>query len=528
MTMSKCPTARTSGEITQNFFRRTFESLLCNPNAVIALFGLYYLIQIFVRLAMPPALRIDEAQQVLFAQWLALGYDAQPPLYNWFQQAIFELFGTSLATLAIAKNLVLFLTFAIYIRTADLVLKDKRLVLVSALALFVIPQVFWQAQRDLTHTTMLMLTCTWVVYLSVRLIQKPTTSGYVLMGIAVGLGMLSKYNFVLILPAVLAAVWFHPQGRARILDRRFLLTVAISFIVFLPHAFWLLENLNFASDVTLRRMAEEAPDSRPLQILLGLARVIFGSVMIVAIPSLLVLASSRRRSIDKKNTADRFVWFRFFLHYFVGLAVVLFIIIVSTTMTEVRDRWLLPLLMPFPILAALWLERVSLNHRRFTGRILPALLTLMAVLPLALIVSVPLQAWTGKASRSNNDWESFRRHIHDEKGLSPSVIITPDWHTGGNLRFVFDKTPVATVIYDDFDPKFQPSYDHPILFAWTGDGDATGKLTEWLKEQIDVTLINVTINRFKAPMYFAIDGKIQTFSYVVITPANFRAAAPNN
>ncbi|NTJ44406.1 hypothetical protein G6L28_17560 [Agrobacterium larrymoorei] len=524
--MLKCPTMRTSGETTEGFYRRISESLIGNPNAVIALFGLYYLLQIFTRLAMPPALRIDEAQQVLFAQWLALGYDAQPPLYNWFQQAVFQLFGTSLATIAIAKNLILFLTFAIYIKSAALVLKDKRLVLIAAMALFFSPQVFWQAQRDLTHTTMLMLTCTWVVYLSIRLIQKPTTVGYALVGLAVGLGMLSKYNFVLVLPAVLAAVWFHPQGRERILDRRFLLTIGISLIVFLPHAFWLFENFTFASDVTMRRMAEEAPDSRPLQILLGLARVAFGSLVIIALPSLLIWWSAQKQTAGKTSRAAKSDWLRFFVHYFFALTVVLFVVIVSTTMTEVRDRWLLPLMMPFPILAALWLEQRSLDEVGFQKRVLPTALAIMALLPVALILSVPLQAWTGKASRSNYDYESFQRYIHNDKGISPSVIITPDWHTGGNLRFVFNKTPVATIIYDDFDPKFQPSFDHPILFVWNGDGDATDRLSHWLEEQISVKLKSVTIQQFKTPMYFPVGGKMQVFSYAVITPDNFEAASP--
>ena len=138
--------------------KRLLNSLAEKPNAVIALFGAYFLLQIIIRQFTPATLRVDEAQQVLFAQWLALGYDAQPPLYNWYQQAIFALFGMSMWTIAFAKNVILFLTFAVSIKTAELVLENKRFVAVSALALFIIPQVFWQAQRDLTHTAMLMLT----------------------------------------------------------------------------------------------------------------------------------------------------------------------------------------------------------------------------------------------------------------------------------------------------------------------------------------------------------------------------------
>lgn len=508
---------RASG--TNGLYRQLSNSLLKNPNAVIALFGVYFLVQIVVRLLLPPALRIDEAQQVLFAQWLALGYDAQPPLYNWYQQAIFSIFGTSMLGLAVAKNLILFLVFATYVKLADLVLREKSLVLVASVAFFLSPQVFWQAQRDLTHTTMLMLTSLWSIYLSLRLLQKPTTLGYVLTGIAVGLGMLSKYNFILILPAILLAVWLHPKGRERIFEWRILLTIGISLVVFMPHTIWLFDNLQFASDVTLRRMAEEAPESRWMQILTGVTRVFSGSAIVLILPALVLLASGGKAAdagMDKQQSSP---WLRFFLHYFVALAAVLLIVIVVTTMTEVRDRWLLPLVMPFPILAALWLERRSFDPSVFVRKVLPVCLVVMAILPVALIVSVPVQAMFGKTSRSNSDWQVFHQHLQ-EKQISPSLIVTSDWYTGGNLRFVFPDTKVATTTYDDFDPAFALSNDHPVLFVWVTGRDQSAGMVDWLQAQMGVKLKDISLNTFEAPMYFPVDGKMQRFSYVLITPQN--------
>ncbi len=517
--MSENPGRPSSEGSARRFYSRLSAALTQNPNTIIALFGIYYLIQIVVRLATPPALRIDEAQQVLFAQWLALGYDAQPPLYNWFQQALFGLFGTSLATLAIAKSIILLLIFAVYVRLADLVLKDKRLVLVAAFALFLSPQVFWQAQRDLTHTTMLMLTCTWLLYLTIRLIQKPSTTGYALVGLAVGLGMLSKYNFVLILPAILVAVWFHPEGRKRLLDKRLLLAIAISLLVFLPHAIWLLTNLQFASEVTLKRMAEEAPDSRFMQIVMGLARVLYGSIVTFIVP-IVLLGLFLRKSRTSQPAPAQAPWLGFFARYFMTLALVLIAVILATTMTEVRDRWLVPLLMPLPIGLALLIEKSSFDRERLVQAILPTSLAAMIVLPLVLVLSVPVSALAGKTSRSNYDWQAFADHIRTQ-GISPSLIVTPDWPTGGNMRFVFPQTTVATVIYDDFDPPFQVSNDHPVLFAWPGSGNDTAEMVAWIKEQIGVTLKDVSVKTYEGPMYYPVKGSLQVFSYATITPANF-------
>lgn len=43
------------------------------------------LAHVLVRVAISPALKWDEAEQMLWSQQLALGYGAQPPLYTWLQ-----------------------------------------------------------------------------------------------------------------------------------------------------------------------------------------------------------------------------------------------------------------------------------------------------------------------------------------------------------------------------------------------------------------------------------------------------------
>ena len=51
-------------------------------------FGLlagYFILQVIVRIVMPPTLGLDEAEQAFRSQWLAAGYGPQPPFYNWLQ-----------------------------------------------------------------------------------------------------------------------------------------------------------------------------------------------------------------------------------------------------------------------------------------------------------------------------------------------------------------------------------------------------------------------------------------------------------
>ena len=56
-----------------------------------------------VRVAVSPALKWDEAEQMLWSQQLALGYGSQPPLYTWLQCGVNWLVGPSVLALALLK-----------------------------------------------------------------------------------------------------------------------------------------------------------------------------------------------------------------------------------------------------------------------------------------------------------------------------------------------------------------------------------------------------------------------------------------
>ena len=55
------------------------------PRWLWGLLLLYFGAQVVARLWVSDALELDEAEQVLWTQQLALGYGTQPPLYTWLQ-----------------------------------------------------------------------------------------------------------------------------------------------------------------------------------------------------------------------------------------------------------------------------------------------------------------------------------------------------------------------------------------------------------------------------------------------------------
>ena len=74
------------------------DRLAARPGSLYLLLAAYFTVNLLLRLAGPASLELDEGQQLYFAQWLAVGYDSQPPFYNWLQYWFVQLFGSSVRT----------------------------------------------------------------------------------------------------------------------------------------------------------------------------------------------------------------------------------------------------------------------------------------------------------------------------------------------------------------------------------------------------------------------------------------------
>ena len=170
------------------------ENLETRPNSFILLIGGYFLLNLIVRVCLPNSLEMDEAGQILMSQWYALGYDTQPPFFNWVQHAVIDGIGQSLFALSLVKNLFLFLSYIFYYLAARQVLANKSLAVAAALGLLTIPEIGWLAQRDLTHSNASLFAACLFLYGLFRTLDRPTVVTYLVTGIAIGIGLISKYN----------------------------------------------------------------------------------------------------------------------------------------------------------------------------------------------------------------------------------------------------------------------------------------------------------------------------------------------
>lgn len=166
---------------------------------------LFVLAHVLMRLSVSTALELDEAEQMVWSQHLALGYGVQPPLYTWLQWGFNLVFGPSLLSLILLKQSLLAGTYVLLWLAARHQGLGLRGAWWAAASLLLFPVVGWMAVRDLTHTVLLLFCTAWLYWALVRHIARPRPAGFVVLGVALAVGMLAKYSFALIAAALLGA-----------------------------------------------------------------------------------------------------------------------------------------------------------------------------------------------------------------------------------------------------------------------------------------------------------------------------------
>jgi 4-amino-4-deoxy-L-arabinose transferase-like glycosyltransferase len=404
----------------------------------------YGLLHVLIRLVISAGAELDEAEQLLLSQSFAIGYTDQPPLYTWLLIGVEAIFGVNILSLAILKNLLLFITHLCLFLAARIVLNDAYLAALTALSLWLVPQIAWESHRDLTHSVLVTSLSSGFFYVMVRLLHSGRTRDYLLLAGLLGLGVLSKHSFLFFAAALVAAVLSQRAGRDRLLDRRLLLAGVLAGGMALPHFLWLFEHFDLGTSPTTRKLALHSGMQWLTSIGTGLGQLVWASVRflsplwlicILAFPVLV----TRRCSATMSCQGYRRILARFFLVVFVILAgaVILF------GVTHFKDRWMQPFLFPAPLYVFVRLRDI--------GGMVPSRLRLfaciLALFGLVFLVTPLAQAWIapwfGLYSRLHAPFEAVASQLR-AAGFRQGTIVAETTFIGGNLRLVFPTSRVVT------------------------------------------------------------------------------------
>lgn len=394
------------------------------------LLALYILAHLTLRLLFFRNLQYDEAEQFVFVQQLAWGYSGQGPLYTWLFWGLAQVLGANLVTLTLLKMALLAALYALlYAVALRVVPRYAGLVAFSPL---LVPTFAWESLRMMTHTALLCVLCLALLLVVLRLRERGATRDYVLLGLCLGLGILSKYNFALFAAALGLAALSLPAYRVRFWDRRFLLALLGAVLLAAPHLWWLLGHLREAAEV-VQLHGRVVRGTTPPTAVDGLASLTHNFAL-AAVPLLLTALIFLRRG--QSATDDRLRLLGRLLVISAGLLAALSVSAVYTY----RTHWFGPLLLVLP----LWLVA------RWGDAPLPAWRGVGYATVLALAA---LGAFGARVAPLCVDYHAgmyqARDYLYAEQaqalraaGQEPCFIVTDDPLVAGYHRLYFPEVPV--------------------------------------------------------------------------------------
>jgi 4-amino-4-deoxy-L-arabinose transferase-like glycosyltransferase len=393
------------------------------------LLGAYFALHIVLRVLVSDSLDYDEAEQALLGQWLLVGYTEQPPLYTWMQYALFQIFGKNVFAVSLLKNALLFLTYAFVFLSGREIFKDSRAAILATCSLLLIPQIGWESQRDMTHTTLVVCAAAASLWQALRLMHKQGLVNYVFFGVLLSIGILGKANFALFIATLLLTMTTCPTGRKVLFSSKILLTLAIIAVLTGPYLLWMFNNQDivFSASYKFKRVVE----GYQVQGVISLFLKSFLFLTPLWLVYLLIFPAGFARNALPETEEQR----RFIKRYLLTLFFILLVIVFFFKVTYVKDRWLQPLLFAAPLFFFARLAPVQITPKRFKIFLGVVCITAVAVY-CAFAIRVVGASVTGRFCRMNYPFTAIAKELR-LSGFSHGLIISDNRFIAGNMHMRF-------------------------------------------------------------------------------------------
>ena len=204
---------------------------------LMAVYGLVWVLLYALTTLSPP---VDNVEQLVWLRSMEWGYFKHPPLPTWILGAVATVFDATPGLTYLLGALATLASLALYWH----LLRGLRGARYATLGLLAAMGITLYCGRIYyyNHNVLLMLWVALTAWLSWRLAVRPSLGTWALLGLVAGLGMLTKYQFVLAL-AVVGLWWLRLQGWRQAAHRNgALLAALVAALVFAPHLYWLVSH----------------------------------------------------------------------------------------------------------------------------------------------------------------------------------------------------------------------------------------------------------------------------------------------
>lgn len=317
--------------------------------------GLYLLLHAAIRLIFSDSIQLDDAEQVVLGQELALGYDIpQPPLYTWIYWALSQWLGVGLPTLTLIKYAMIAAMFVVLWKIACF-LFEQTVWRVAVVLAYLLLQIFaWQMHVGFTHTVLMMLACAMTFHGLLLLTQANTWLTAAYLALAMTVGLLAKYGYHLYLLALLIAAFTDKDWRSRLLSPKPALALVVALALAAPYHVWLYQHREWIAHAVANKFHGEH------QVAIGWLQPLL-AVLEYLLPLLPMMFWFEPRFLQrlmiKSPLSPQLLLARF--HWVV--LILLLLAVMSANLSYFKARWMTPFLFLTPFWLLVNLQQSGLK-----------------------------------------------------------------------------------------------------------------------------------------------------------------------
>ncbi|MCJ7528676.1 MAG: glycosyltransferase family 39 protein [Methyloceanibacter sp.] len=226
---------------------------------------------------------LDEAQYWTWSRELAFGYFSKPPMIAWLIRGTSEICGNSEACIRSASP-VLYTLASVMIYLTARALYDAKVGFWSAIVFATLPGVSYSSLL-ITTDVPLVLCWTVVLYAWVMLVKRPSLGFAVLLGAAIGFGLLAKQAMLYAFLCIGCHAVVSQEARNALKGGRGILAASIALVLFAPNIIWNAQHGFPTVKHTEANIGWQFPYIHPLRLLeyVSVQFAVFGPILLVVL-----------------------------------------------------------------------------------------------------------------------------------------------------------------------------------------------------------------------------------------------------
>ena len=287
-------------------------------------------------------LPLDTIEALAWGSNLDWGFGKHPPFSAFALEIFYQIFGNQDWSYYLLSQIFVIIAFFVVFKLANEFFKNVNFAFISVLLLEGIYFYNYTTPEFNVNISQLPF---WAlsVYFTWRCLKSNETLDFVILGLVLGLGILSKYLFFYLVIGIKFLFIYLILKRKKIRTRKFFIIGPIALLVISPHLIWLIEN-NFAT-ITYALQRSEGAGALTDHIVYPLLFIL--KQIAILIPFLFMSFFLLKKIRLKNNFKDENIIFLFFT----CIVPIALILLTSMIMgTKIRTMWMTPFYLFFGIL----------------------------------------------------------------------------------------------------------------------------------------------------------------------------------